>query len=94
MPRKRTAPRKRPAKAAARPSRRAYVAAAADDTLANLQKIQHIVVLMLENRSFDHMLGYLTLEAARPDVEGLKAGMANSYKGKTYKGSAIFSEPR
>ena len=27
-----------------------------------LEKIQHIVVLMLENRSFDHMLGLLYAE--------------------------------
>ena len=40
-------------------ARRASAAAAADPTLANLRKIDHIVVLMLENRSFDHMLGYL-----------------------------------
>ncbi len=26
----------------------------------NLKKIEEIVVLMLENRSFDHMLGYFT----------------------------------
>ena len=26
---------------------------------SNLQKIDHIVVLMLENRSFDNMLGFL-----------------------------------
>jgi phospholipase C len=25
--------------------------------VANLEKVDHIVVLMLENRSFDHMLG-------------------------------------
>ncbi len=65
--------------------RTTYVAAAADDTAANLRKIDHIVVVMLENRSFDHMLGYLTLEAGREDVDGLKASMSNSYKGKTYK---------
>jgi phospholipase C len=65
--------------------RRAPSAAAADPSLANLRKIDHIVVLMLENRSFDHMLGYLTLEARRPDVDGLKASMANVYRGKTYK---------
>jgi phospholipase C len=29
-----------------------------DPALPNLNKIKHIVVLMLENRSFDHMLGY------------------------------------
>ena len=32
----------------------------------NLHKIDHIVVLMLENRSFDHMLGFLrSSKAAR-----------------------------
>ena len=36
----------------------------------NLKKIEQIVVLMLENRSFDHMLGYLTL-AGRTDIDGL-----------------------
>jgi phospholipase C len=40
---------------------------------------------MLENRSFDHMLGYLRLESARADVEGLQYQMANSYDGKSYK---------
>jgi phospholipase C len=28
----------------------------------NLRKIDHIVVLMMENRSFDHLLGFLTIE--------------------------------
>ena len=37
----------------------------AADRCAN-RKIDHIVVLMIENRSFDHMLGYLSLEAAAP----------------------------
>jgi phospholipase C len=42
----------------------------AEDTgMANLQKIDHIVVLMLENRSFDHMRGYLSLEGARDDID-------------------------
>ena len=65
--------------------RRAPAPAAPDPDLANLRKINHIVVLMLENRSFDHMLGYLTLEAGRPDVDGLKASMANMHRGKRYK---------
>src|SRR5438046_9347497 len=40
--------------------------------LENLQKIKHIVVLMMENRSFDHMLGYLKKdEIPMPDVDGL-----------------------
>jgi hypothetical protein len=33
----------------------------------NLEKVDHIVVLMFENRSFDHMLGYLSLEGGRGD---------------------------
>ena len=47
-----------------------------------LQQIEHIVVLMLENRSFDHMLGYLSLPPAlggkgRTDVDGLKGTESN-----------------
>jgi phospholipase C len=55
-----------------------------DPTVKNLGRIEHIVVLMLENRSFDHMLGYLKLEAGLP-VEGLDASMSNKHAGKTYK---------
>lgn len=47
-----------------------------------LNQIDHIVVLMLENRSFDHMLGYLSLPPAlggkgRTDVDGLKGDETN-----------------
>src|SRR6266536_2023127 len=38
--------------------------------LANLRRIEHIVVLMMENRSFDHMLGYLKRDGL-PEVNGL-----------------------
>jgi phospholipase C len=62
----------------------ARVKLAADPTVKNLDRIEHIVVLMLENRSFDHMLGYLKLEAGLP-VEGLDASMSNAHAGKTYK---------
>lgn len=51
---------------------------------SNLAKIDHIVVLMLENRSFDHMLGYLKLEGANPDVDGLDATMSNTHGGKSF----------
>jgi phospholipase C len=57
---------------------------APDPTVQNLARINHIVVLMLENRSFDHMLGYLKLEAGLP-VDGLEASMSNTHAGKTYK---------
>lgn len=50
----------------------------------NLVKIDHIVVLMMENRSFDHMLGFLKLELGRDDIDGPTLEMANSYRGETY----------
>ncbi len=55
-----------------------------DQPLGGLEKVEHIVVLMLENRSFDHMLGYLSLEAGREDVDGLKVGMVNAAGGTSY----------
>lgn len=61
-------------------------------TLAN---IDHIIVLMKENRSFDHMLGYLSLPVAkggmgRQDVDGLKGGEHNVYNGKTFPSFEMF----
>ena len=55
-----------------------------DPATQNLAKIEHVVVLMLENRSFDHMLGYLSLEDGRTDIEGLKPGMTNTADGIVY----------
>ena len=51
---------------------------------ANLEKIDHIVVVMLENRSFDHMLGYLSLSGGRPEIDGLRPALANQYQGRGY----------
>ncbi len=51
---------------------------------ANLAKVEHVVVLMMENRSFDHMLGYLSLEDGRGDVDGLRPGFANIHEGRRY----------
>ena len=51
---------------------------------ASLERVDHIVVLMMENRSFDHMLGYLSLEGGRSDVDGLRAGLANEHQGRRY----------
>lgn len=44
-----------------------------------LQDIEHIVVLMMENRSFDHMLGYL-MNDGLPDVNGLVGTETNTDK--------------
>jgi len=68
-------------------------------TLAN---IDHIIVLTMENRSFDHMLGYLSLPYEkggmnRTDVDGLKGGEFNICNGRPIKpfrfpyGDTIFS---
>jgi phospholipase C len=40
-----------------------------------LDSLKHIVVLMMENRSFDHMLGSLT--AVNSQIDGIKAGLSN-----------------
>ena len=40
-----------------------------------LDNLKHIVVLMMENRSFDHMLGSLT--AVNSKIDGVKAGLGN-----------------
>ena len=41
---------------------------------SSLESIETIVVVVMENRSFDHMLGYLSLNAfgGRTDVDGLR----------------------
>lgn len=49
-----------------------------------LENIKHIVVLMMENRSFDHMLGYLSKHGGRTDIDGLHGGEKNPYKGRDY----------
>src|SRR6202043_616385 len=59
-------------------------------TPGDLSKVDHIVVVMMENRSFDHMLGYLSKEGGRSDVEGLKwendsnRTQFNYYEGRFY----------
>lgn len=49
---------------------------AADPALERLHSIEHIVVLMMENRSFDQMLGYLK-QAGLPNVDGLTGTESN-----------------
>jgi phospholipase C len=40
-----------------------------------LDNLRHIVVLMMENRSFDHMLGGLS--ATHPKIDGITPGVSN-----------------
>jgi phospholipase C len=54
----------------------------AGEAQRRLEQIDHIIVLMMENRSFDHMLGYLSLPEAlggkgRTDIDGLTSRDVN-----------------
>jgi phospholipase C len=60
-----------------------WVEVGLDESVTALDEIKHIVILMLENRSFDHMLGYLALEGG-VEVDGLRKGMANEHGGRSY----------
>jgi phospholipase C len=52
--------------------------ATGEAAIRNLDKIENIVVVMLENRSFDQMLGFLKYERKRPDfVEAGDGAIAN-----------------
>ena len=55
--------------------------------------IEHVFVLMLENRAFDHMLGFSKIAGtdadpekknAKTQIEGLPAGASNTYNGVPY----------
>lgn len=46
--------------------------------MANLEAVDTVAIVMMENRSFDHMLGHLSLPAfgGRDDVEGLQGELS------------------
>lgn len=55
-------------------------------------KIDHVVVLMMENRSFDHMLGYLKRDKGRDEIDGLlrpdargNTGQFNEFNGEQFQ---------
>jgi phospholipase C len=56
----------------------------AEQALENLGRVNHIVVLMMENRSFDHMLGYLDLLDGQDEVRGLSHAKPIHYEGQEY----------
>ena len=79
------------AAAAVPPAPEQRIPAPNDEAASRLSQIDHIVVLMLENRSFDHMLGYLSLPTdqggqARTNVDGLRGADVdfNEYAGQRY----------
>jgi phospholipase C len=73
------------------PTPAATMPAPADPAAARLEQVEHVVVVMLENRSFDHMLGYLSLPSAqggkgRVDIDGLRGAAENfnTFAGGSY----------
>jgi phospholipase C len=54
--------------------------------MTDITKIQTIIILMFENRSFDHLMGYLGLPPHNRDVDGLQntANYTNEYNGSEY----------
>ncbi|MEA2624334.1 MAG: phospholipase [Candidatus Binatota bacterium] len=67
--------------------------------MPDLELIDTIVIVMMENRSFDHMLGYLRLPriGRRKDVDGLvsrkEAEYANPFEGEAYHPFHMSSGP-
>jgi phospholipase C len=52
------------------------------------ERISTVILVMLENRSFDHMLGHLTYESLIPGIDGLERDLSkyvNPYKGGRYQ---------
>jgi phospholipase C len=69
----------------------ATIPAPSDAAATRLDQLEHVVVVMLENRSFDHMFGYLSLGAAegggeRSNIDGLRGPTenVNSYENAEY----------
>jgi phospholipase C/poly(3-hydroxyalkanoate) synthetase len=54
-----------------------------------LANIDHIVVLMMENRSFDHMLGYLGKHGGRSDIDGLQEATPDDPAKKNIHGGEV-----
>src|SRR6266516_4484122 len=44
-----------------------------------LEEVKTVILVMMENRSFDHMLGHLTLENPALKLEGLRKENMDSY---------------
>ena len=56
---------------------------------SGLDKLQHVVVLMMENRSFDHMLG--SLKAVNPAIDGVDG---NAFTNPDAKGNVVKPQPK
>lgn len=52
--------------------------------------IKTLVVLVMENRSFDHMLGWLRSKGGRPDIDGLTGRESNHVKASDPSSPEVF----
>jgi len=60
----------------------------------DLKNIEHIFIVMMENRSFDHLLGYLELPPHnRTDIVGIKDARTKGY-GNLHNGSNYAPQPQ
>lgn len=55
-----------------------------------LKKVKTVVLLMFENRSFDHMLGHLSIEGIQPFADGLHNPLNQDIYKNLYKGDAYY----
>jgi phospholipase C len=58
---------------------------AADQARQNMERVKHIVVLMMENRSFDHMLGYLQLLDDQNEITGPRDAPPITYDNEEHR---------
>jgi phospholipase C len=56
----------------------------------NLDNIKTIVLLMFENRSFDHMLGHLSLDKITPTANGLQYPLTGDQYENIYNGDSYY----
>ncbi len=69
--------------------------------MASSESIKHVFVLLLENRSFDHMLGFSGIKGTEAgtsppkptEINGPTGGEFNAYLGNKYPVGATFREP-
>lgn len=66
-------------------------------TADQLDKIHNIIIVMMENRSFDHAIGYLSLpESAYPNwhkIEGVRQAIAQGYTNLNPAGDPVSPHP-
>lgn len=66
-------------------------------TSEQLSRIQNIIIVMMENRSFDHALGYLSLQdSGYPNwnkIEGVRQAQAQNYLNTNPEGDPVAPHP-